>query len=179
MPAVTAWRWPWLQHVNSETRRRLYFHLSIKYFAPGLGKQETLFDGGVCCSLQVLYRFGCRKVVSNAKMEPRTYPKQAKCSSKGSQHEPRNLQRHPCGTGSKQYRKRVPKDTNPSAHFWIERVPNTFKEQSRGNMKHDVKTVPKGIPKLLMFEFVWERVTFGNWWFYTVERSSLRMRVLK
>ena len=38
---------------------------------------------------------------------------------KGIQNEPRNLQRHPCETGSTKYRKMNQKETKRESHFWI------------------------------------------------------------
>ena len=98
----------------------------------GPRKENKQSTGGVCGSLQVLYRFGCRREVFDAKKEPKRYPEQTKWSQKESQNQPRNLQRHPCGTWSKKYRKCVPKDANLGALSWI-KIDTNFKKILKTN----------------------------------------------
>ena len=100
---------------------------SIKYSAPGLGKEETnrreVSAAVYMCFLQIrVPKVGVQcqsptqKVPAATKMEPKGKPKWAKEPS-------RNIQRHPCGTGSTKCRKRMPKDANLGAHCahcWIE-----------------------------------------------------------
>ena len=115
MPGMKAWRRPWLHHVNSWTRRRLYFYLFITYSAASIGKERT-FDGRYLWQSAGALQIRAPKEGFNTKMEPQRYPKQPKWSKKGCQNKPRNLHRHTCGRGSKKYRTNVPKDAN-RAHF--------------------------------------------------------------
>jgi hypothetical protein len=92
--------------------------------------------------------------VFDAKAVPKRYTKQSKWNPKGCQNEQRNLQRHPRGTESNKYRKRVPKYSNWGAHFWIQTdklfkkdIPKTFKNLSWENMNKIVKTMYQGSQK--------------------------------
>ena len=115
--------------------------------------------------------------VFGGKMEHQRYPKQPNWSQKGSQNQPRNLQRHPCGTWSNKYRNKVPKVATPGAHSSTKidkQLENTIPQNIQKSVadKHDVKRRPKGSQKSLMLQFVRERVTFGTYWFYFRETKT-------
>ena len=94
-----------------------------------------------------------------AKREPKRAKRDLTLSQKGakwkpkeSPNQPRNLQRHPCGTGSQTYRKGVPKGCPRrwlSEAIWVPRsrtnhedtIPKNTQKHSQGNMKRDDKTM--------------------------------------
>ena len=108
---------------------------------------------------------------SDAKTEPKLYPKQSKWSAHGSQNERRDLQRHPRRTGSNKYTKKVLKYANPGGLFLGSKsikalkIPanKSLKDQSRKNIKKMIgKRCPNGRKKSWIFQVLREMVTFGN-----------------
>ena len=68
------------------------------------------------------------------------------------------------------------KDATTGAHFWTEIVNNLentiqtiIQKPITEKAENDIKTMPKGIQELSVLGFVWERMTFGNCWFYVCQ----------
>ena len=89
-----------------------------------------------------------------------------------------NLQRHPCGTGAKQYRKRAPTDTKTQSHFVSKSIKisnNIFlRILSLKNMKMKSTRCQKSTMNH-GFSILCERENLGHCWFHFGKRNILRI----
>ena len=94
--------------------------------------------------------------VFDAKTVPKRYTKQSKWNPKGCQNEQRNLQRHPCGTESNKYRKRVPKYTNGGGPIFgskpikkSKRYPQNIQKSVTGEYEQDCQNDAQRDPEII------------------------------
>ena len=104
--------------------------------APVLKRKNAFDGGGLQLAAGALQMWEPKRMIFDTKNGTKTVPKVIEIVAKGNLNEPRNLERHPYGTVSKKYRKRMPKGSVRASSFGI-----IFNQNQSESQKENIKQI--------------------------------------